>query len=77
MAKDLRLFERWHERGDIPLTHKELAQLVSCDALLLRQSRFISSGNEDLLSRMKFVPVQITNRPLQNVSSAIWLQTIC
>lgn len=34
VVKDLKLFERWHERGDVPLTHAELAELVPCDALL-------------------------------------------
>lgn len=37
VVKDLELFEKWHQRGDIALTHTELAELVPCDALLLRK----------------------------------------
>ena len=36
VVKDLELFERWHERGDVALTYAELSALVSCDSLLLR-----------------------------------------
>lgn len=38
VLKDLNLFERWHEHGDIAMTSDELAELVPCDAMLLRES---------------------------------------
>lgn len=41
MLKDLKLFERWHEHGDdIVMTYDELAELVSCDVILIRGSSF-------------------------------------
>ena len=39
VTKDLKLFEKWHDCGDVALGPNELAQLTSCDALLMRMSR--------------------------------------
>ncbi|OOF94199.1 hypothetical protein ASPCADRAFT_51459 [Aspergillus carbonarius ITEM 5010] len=35
VAKDLQLFEKWHERGDNAESSKELATMVDCDPVLL------------------------------------------
>ena len=39
VAKDLQLFEKWHERDDEAVTSEQLAEVVSCDPVLLGQSR--------------------------------------
>ena len=38
VVKDLNLFEKWHQQGNVALTFEELAELVSCDGLLLRKA---------------------------------------
>ncbi|MCJ1386377.1 hypothetical protein MMC17_009503 [Xylographa soralifera] len=35
VATDLELFKKWHEHGDGAMTSEELAELVSCDSVLL------------------------------------------
>lgn len=37
VAKDLKLFDRWHERGDGEMTREQLAEMVSCDLDLFCQ----------------------------------------
>lgn len=36
-AKDLELYDRWHEHGDGEKTEEQLAEMVSCDLDLLCQ----------------------------------------
>ena len=38
VVKDIQLFEKWHDRGDDAMTGEQLAELVSCDPILLGQS---------------------------------------
>jgi hypothetical protein len=38
VAKDLQLFEKWHERGDGPEKSDTLADLVQCDKQLFCKS---------------------------------------
>ncbi|RMZ85134.1 hypothetical protein DV738_g248, partial [Chaetothyriales sp. CBS 135597] len=46
VVKDLRLFEKWHDRGDGELSSKELAEIVSCDpALLVRLLRHLAANH--------------------------------
>ncbi|KAK0511168.1 hypothetical protein JMJ35_006720 [Cladonia borealis] len=46
VVKDLKLFETWHQQGDIAMTHKELAKLVTCNELLLqRLVRHLAANN--------------------------------
>ena len=47
MLLDLKLFERWHEYGEVAMTYEELAKLVSCGETLLR--RYSPSGNWEKL----------------------------
>ncbi|MCJ1468061.1 hypothetical protein MMC07_006687 [Pseudocyphellaria aurata] len=35
VARDLKIFESWHDQDDEPRTSKQLAELVSCDAVLM------------------------------------------
>ena len=35
VTKDLELFEKWHEHGDGAMRGDQLAEIVSCDPLLL------------------------------------------
>lgn len=35
VSKDLRLFDKWHERGDGEMTREQLAEMVSCELDLL------------------------------------------
>ncbi|RYP62759.1 hypothetical protein DL770_009540 [Monosporascus sp. CRB-9-2] len=46
VAKDLKLYDKWHERGDVELTGQQLAEMVSCDPnLLIRILRHLTSNN--------------------------------
>ncbi|KAK8045535.1 O-methyltransferase [Apiospora rasikravindrae] len=46
VAKDLQLFEKWHERGGLAESAKDLSALVDCDAeLLTRLLRHMASND--------------------------------
>lgn len=45
VAKDLQLFEKWHERGDGPENSDTLADLVQCDKQLFCKSLHFDNKN--------------------------------
>ncbi|KAI0139592.1 S-adenosyl-L-methionine-dependent methyltransferase [Hypoxylon sp. NC0597] len=46
VAKDLKLYDKWHEQGDQEMTYDQLAEMVSCDpALLFRLLRHLAANH--------------------------------